>query len=424
MFASLLLAPLAALATPVTSTLSTLSTTSTLSITPLASTLDAADGRPLAPDGRPGFGREPVLGEILRLFRTPDEAEQAFLDELAELERSVAILVDSTKGAYRSRGYFDLIDGAAQPTLGALHDAFRRALLHPDEAIERDDAAARAFARMHLDTRFRVRMGLLEGWEHEAEQLRDGVAVLAAAADGFVVLSPDETENVALRVDLAASILRALYKDLEALREQPGWPAQAGPTDEAVRALLDLRRVQPAQERTARLSASMIERGRLAAQMHRVLFSARLDAEVGELVAWRVAQDARARAAYADAWLTWPDREGADEVTSDVRRLSRTDRRQSARDKALAGLAYDPLDAELAYLAGVTSRIVHGSLEAASHYDRYLTLHGIRYADERTYRRRDLTWEQKDALLFVQQLASGDAYEPEPIVDPTAATPR
>ena len=95
-----------------------------------------------------------------------------------------------------------------------LHDAFRELARDPDPLLFTRDRRTIPFARMHLDTRFRVRMGLLDGWEREAGEVRKGLQVLGATADGFVALSDEEAHNAALRVDFAASVCAAIYRPL------------------------------------------------------------------------------------------------------------------------------------------------------------------------------------------------------------------
>lgn len=361
----------------------------------------AGDDLPLAPDGRRGLGGKTPLSELLKLFRTPDEEEENSFAELEQLEQDVRVLEAQVVALYRSRDFFTILEGEPEETLPALHDAYRRAAEDLEAMVFRRDATAEAFARMHLDPRFRVRMGLLQSWEQEAREVRRGLAVLRAASDGFVALSEPETENVATRVDLSAALLRALRKDLEALRELPG--GDSGPSAEEVAAWFDIRTVENPAERLRRLEESKFEQARRASQMRQFLFGTQLEERVADLQSWRERAWAKAQALRAEARFALPEDDEEKDLSRELERLTKTERRRLARAKALEGLSYDPLDDELAYLAAVTSRIVHGTVEALSHYDRFLSLRGIRYHDDRTYRRRELTWEEADALLFVQE---------------------
>ena len=70
--------------------------------------------------------------------------------------------------------------------------------------------------------------------------------------------------------------------------------------------------------------------------------------------------------------------------------------------KGVEGLLHDPLSDALALYAAKASRIVHGTAEALSHYDRFLALRGIRSHDGRTWQERELDEDESEALLYIQ----------------------
>ena len=358
---------------------------------------------PEAPDGHRGLGKETSRQELLQLFRTPDEDEESFLAELGHLERDIDVLVDNAVGVYRSRGYLDVLEPALDPTVKDLHRMFRELLRDPVSTMS-DEGHSVEFARMFLDTRFRVRMGLLDGWESEADELRHGLAVLDAAANGLVELTDHEAANIAQRVDFSAAALRAVKMDLEALREVPGWPGDTGVDDEAVTRWLALASIEDEEERARGVDASKYDEARRATQMRQMLFTTRLEEHVREELDWRREQDMKAYGHYREALEAWPDDDDKSSgvLAAELRKMSKTERRRRTREKALESLAYDPLDREAAYLAGQSARMVHGTVEALSHYDRFLALDGVRYNDDSTYRRRELTDRQEDALLYIQ----------------------
>lgn len=363
--------------------------------------LSQADG-PTAPDGRRGLGAGTELQELLRFQLTPTDEELALQRELADLLRDVAVLASLTEGFYRERGYFDLLDPLADPTLANLHAAYRRHLADPAGIAPRRNAVSRAFARAFLDTRFRVRAALLEGWEREADEVRGGLAVLRAAAHGFVVLDEAEGANAARRVDLAAALLRAARTDLASLREPMETAASTGPAPEDVEAFLEAFEASDRAEREQRVGEALARGAEQERLMAEVLLSSRLRASAAAELAWRAEQDALARGLLEEARQAFPDEEHA-EPPREIQRLSKTRRRRLAREKAVLGLRHDPLDTELVWIAAETSRFVFGEREMVSHYDRYLALRGIVHYDERTYRDRQLTGREAAALFQVKE---------------------
>ena len=360
----------------------------------------APDDLPRAPDGRPGLGGGLDRSGLMRLLRTPDAEQEAFLQELDQLASSVSVLVQNTLGLYRSRGYLALLQGEPEESHASLSRAFRLAREDFEGWLPREDPASDAFARMLVDTRYQVRLELCARSPLEAEELTSGLAVLRASAEGHVELTEAEVAAIGRRVDLAAASLRAVHKDLEALREPMGWPG-GGDLDAEVGAWRALREVA-AQERSLAIEAFWLERSRRANSMRSVLFSAHLDESAQGEFAWRGRAQDMGRGHLLDARQAWPDEEEDGAIPAYLAKLSRTERRRLTRVKAVEGLLYDPLGAELALLAAKSSRVVHGTAEALSHYDRFLALRGIRSHDDRTWDEDELDEDERDALLYIQ----------------------
>lgn len=367
----------------------------------------AQEEGPLAPDGRRGFGAETSLSDLLRQFRTPDEAEELLQTELRDAARDVAVLVSVTEGFYRERGYFELLDPLEDPTLATLHAEFRRYAVDPTSIASRGDRAAETFARMYLDTRFRVRLDLLDGWEEEVADVRGGLAVLRAAAHGFVNLGEDEAHNVARRIDLAGAVLRSMRNDLASLREPMETAPSTGVGPEEVSEFLGLFDIGDRAERERRIAAAVAHVEENEALMKAVLFTTRLRESAAADFARRIENGARARSLLEQARVAMPGWGG--EAPRDVARLSKTKRRRLAREKAVLGLAFDPLDDELAWIAAESSYLVYGELEAVSHFDRFLALHGIVHNDDRTFLSSELTDRERSALSYVQDIARLEA---------------
>ncbi|HVS08522.1 MAG TPA: hypothetical protein VMS76_01515, partial [Planctomycetota bacterium] len=180
----------------------------------------------LAPDGHRGLGASTPLKEILPLFRARHGRDAEFLEGLARLSGDVRLQLAGEKERCRALGAFDLVGPRPESSLAELHEAFRRAERDPMDVLGSGGAAARAFALLLADTRFRVRMQIVAGWELDARELVASLAVLRAVTDGFVQLDLEETRNVCARADLAASRLRALRSDLQALRTDGSVDAQ------------------------------------------------------------------------------------------------------------------------------------------------------------------------------------------------------
>jgi len=257
---------------------------------------------------------------------------------------------------------------------------------------------------MSLDPRFRVRLELVAEREREVAELTRGLAVLRAMCDGYVEIGGEEGRDVAARVDLAASRLRAMCKDLAALRSVEG--SSRGPSAEAVEELLAVGRQT---DRGAQLRAlAEIEAGAQRARnlMREALFTVRLETATRALLNARESrrQKAAERREQALAWLPGGD---TDDTPTEVLVRSKGDRMRQALEISLAGLAHDPMDEDLAWIAAVSTDFRWGRLQTRPWYDRFLALRGIRAHDHRTYESRDLDTRETKALWEVQQPLGG-----------------
>ncbi len=363
-----------------------------------------SDEEALAPDGQRGLGAEADVQELVRLFRSSDEEDQSFRSRLRQLPGDAAILCGSLREEHRARGYFELLKEPREVRLPALHAAFLSAQQDPIPVLAAGDDRARAFATMSLDPRFRVRLELVAEREREVAELTRGLAVLRAMCDGYVEIGGEEGRDVAARVDLAASRLRAMCKDLAALRSVEG--SSRGPSAEAVEELLAVGRQT---DRGAQLRAlAEIEAGAQRARnlMREALFTVRLETATRALLNARESrrQKAAERREQALAWLPGGD---TDDTPTEVLVRSKGDRMRQALEISLAGLAHDPMDEDLAWIAAVSTDFRWGRLQTRPWYDRFLALRGIRAHDHRTYESRDLDTRETKALWEVQQPLGG-----------------
>jgi hypothetical protein len=363
----------------------------------------------LAPDGRRGLGSETPHARLRELFRQPDEEDQRFLAELLELPDVLGVLVETTEGLYRSRGWFALLAPRAEPDLAALHASFAELALQPEATLRTQGEASRALAETLLDTRFRMRRRLLEGWEDDVRDLEGGLSLLRSETDGWSRLGDEEASAVARRVDLAASLLRARVKDLEALREPPGSASEAG--SEEVHALLAILAEPDGVERLRLLAEARESAAARVERMAELCFTPRFLREHADLVRWREERTAAARELRAEAELWDPegDQEG---VPAEIQRLRKTERRRGAMVRALSGLTFDPLDGELTWIGARMARIVGGSLQALSLYDRFLALAGIRIHDGRTWRSGAVSAREEEAILYLQEYEQRERIPP------------
>ena len=74
-----------------------------------------------------------------------------------------------------------------------------------------------------------------------------------------------------------------------------------------------------------------------------------------------------------------------------------------AHFKAREGLAIDPLDEDLTWVAAHAIEFLVGPIESRSLFDRFLALRGLRAHDYRTLKGRDLDGREEEALEVVQR---------------------
>ena len=293
------------------------------------------DERPRAPDGARGLGVETELTELLRLFYQPDEADEALLAELFELGPALGIAEATTLALYRTRGLFAVLDAHEDETLDALHARLSALDADPETYLAGPVATARAWARLLLDTRLRVRAWLFRGWRDEVRQVEAGLAVLRANTEGWARLSAEETRNLATRVDLASALLRARIRDLGALREAPDAPSEVDEAD--VERLLSVLALGPGPERLAALEREHLRVLDEVERMRALLSSTALEAELAGWLRWRAAEDARALTLSEEARVWHPGTEEGAAAPAEIRRLKKTTRRREALGRALAG---------------------------------------------------------------------------------------
>jgi hypothetical protein len=358
----------------------------------------AAQEGPLAPDGERGLGESATQDEILRPFRQPDAADEAFLVGLAELEVELGTFTALLADLYEKRGLLVVVEPRVEDRLARFHELLGALLLAPQAHLAAGKEHREPWARAFLDARLRVRARVLAGWERDAAEVRKALALLRATTDGWVNLSQAEAQLVAARADLAAALLRARVKDLAALRER-------GPTevlDAEVEELLVL--AAATGERSAAFPYAVEARAR---GMYSLLFTARLRSDAAQWLTWRDALDARAARARADVRRLRPDTEEGRDAPRELARATKTSRRRQAHARALEGLADDPFDEELAHAAARMAEFTPGMHVAVDYYDRFLAMRGIRAHDDRNWRRRQLTDEEQHALFQVQEYERG-----------------
>lgn len=364
------------------------------------------DGDRRAPDGRRGLGPEPEVRDLSRLFHSSDPADEAFLGALYDLPSEVDVMVGTLREEYRARGYFAILEEADEVNLENLHLRFDRMALDPLVAMSEGGESARAFAACFVDPRFRVRRTILEGWRREADELLRGMAVLRGPSENWIEIHFEESNQIATRVDLAASRLRSLKTDLSALR--PKEFGAGGPGEPKIQAMLDLLQLADRGERLLGLARLEAQVQRAHNQMLGMLSITRLDEHVEPLLAWRDGVLAQVESIRAQAVLWFPEGEDPIDLPREVAREDRGDRMRYAHEFALSGLSYDPMDEELVWITARANDYKWSRLRSRPWYDRYLALRGISSRDDRTYRHRTLTERERTALFEVQQPAIGD----------------
>lgn len=376
-------------------------------------------GALVAPDGRAGLGSR-NLQELLKLMRSPSASDERWLAELRALPAEARSWIALTEGLYRARGLYALLGLQGSDSVAGLHARYAQLARDAQAVAALDAAGARAYARMHLDARLRARMAILDRVESEARELEGGLGLLRAAASTYATLNATEARALAQRVDLAAALLRAACRDLEALRELPD--AQGGVTDSSVDAWIAATRAADAQVARAAFDASRSSALRQVLALQSSLAHPRLEERLAPQLAQREDDRAAGGLALRDTLLWRPDTEAGLEAPEPMASTKRAERRRIARTRALEGLERDPFSDQLTYCAAETSRIYYGEYEAVGLYDRFLALRGIAFQDDRTWRSRTLDAQEQHALSFVQDYEARVGFQP-PTAPPPVPTP-
>jgi hypothetical protein len=366
-----------------------------------ASAFPAADDEHLAPDGRPGLGRARSARELGRLFRSSDDAERRMLAGIIGLEGDILVLREEAVRAYRDAGYFELLE---VDDLEELHRAFPRFRSEVIEYVGRGGAIGERAARLFLDLRLRLRREILARFEYEAREVRAGLALLRASAEGFVLLKNDEARRCAARVDLSSALLRASRLDLEALRQTGDAHAPGTPDEGWCAELIALAAAGDASRAHAELAALEQRLGRRRSRLASALFTPRVTARLAEACALRGGACDQAALALPGIRELLPETEEGRAAPPQIAELARHRRYAYALRLAVEALAVDPLNEELSYLAGVAAAFLLDGREVRARFDRYLALRGIRSGDDRTFRGRVLSAEETRALAAVQSV--------------------
>lgn len=374
---------------------------------PLVLALAAAFHSPdesLAPDGRRGFGKRIERSELLSLVRSQKDDDQAFLASVEGLATEIHVLATAALDRYRARGYADVLPRTEEPTLAGLHARFAELEADPFDALCAGDARSRALARMLVDSRFRARVRVFESFELEVREVRSGMAVLRGACDGFVNLQQPDAESLAARIDLAASLMRAMRNDLMALR-QSGDDADVDARAEQMIAVA--RASEGEGVRRAAVKRESDAARELASTMSEALFTVRLRSETKALLDWRRRLFEESIPLREEALVHLPDSEPGKAAPAEIAKLAKHDRVRGAGYRAMKALALDPLDDEACWIAAHAADFLYGLTESRAWYDRFLALRGIRAHDHRTYSRRTLDAREREALDAVQRSMLG-----------------
>jgi hypothetical protein len=373
--------------------------------------------RPLAPDGQPGLGDEASLRELIESVRTTRDEGRQFVGQLLGLANEVRLLEIAAAEGYRAAGYFELVapDASAEAIAEALHET----QADPVRWLKGGGKRERILAAALLDARLRARLELAKGVELDASEVSRGLAVLRGADEGFVQLTVEEAQGIARRIDLAASRLRARRSDFLALRGRLGprarQPAEARESPEVVALLAAAADPDPARARAA-LTPLLESAQQRVELMWSALSFARLAQVSAETLAWRERSLAEAARLRGEALTYLPESEQGRSAPMEIASMRKHERVRYSGFRARDGLAQDPLDDVLAYLAGHAADFQWGSIESRPLFDRFLVLRGIRHYDSRTLQERKLdAWEQ-EALIVVQR-----AFEQPPRPPPDKA---
>jgi hypothetical protein len=368
-----------------------------------------------APDGERGFGSGRGVRDLAHLLRSTVEEDRGFVASLYDLERQIRVLLSMTTEQYKSARYFDLVEIAAKekrPATGVAEEKrvpleelgalFRERAVHAAAALQQGGPAADLFARLLVDTRFRVRALVLDGLEFEIADMRAGLAVLFAELDGFTGLKDGEAAAIADRVDLAASRLRAAKLDLEVLRED-GKDGKILPTwGKDLEGLFELIRSDDAERRARELPEALARLEEREQSMSSALFTIRLETRLSAEFEKRRKDLTTAADLVPVVRALLLGSTGSEKPDPRVAHLSKNQRFSEGSRRATEALACDPLEEEVNWLQGEASDFLQGAMESRRFFDRYLALRGIRVHDHRTYKDRALTHEEKRAIEVVQ----------------------
>jgi hypothetical protein len=356
---------------------------------------------PLAPDGRRGFGAQTAVNDVLAAVRSNAEPERAFRNELDNLASEIKVLTALARQQYEQAHYFDVLELQEEHGLDVLHARFAILDADPLPVLSNGGPKARALAAMMLDTRFRVRAQVLEDVELELRELEQGLRVLRAATDGYVLFSQNEMSNVTTRIDTSASLLRAVRNDLRALREQSG-PTEVDPAL-LERILAATKASEGEGVRRALIDREREQARKLQALMASALFTTRLRPQLLTTLIWRAGILEESRKLVEEAERALPEHDAKAPPDPKLAELSKSDRIRRAGYIALQAMQQNPLDETGAWLVAHAAEFQYGLLESRPWYDRYLALRRIRFHDHRTYADRKLSARELEALEAVQR---------------------
>jgi hypothetical protein len=347
---------------------------------------------------------ESKLSDVLSVVRGGRDEDRAFVAELSGLATEVKLLLAGTTEHDRARGYFALVDAAPESDINALQLEFARVAEQPFTVLSGGGAKARALAGMLLDARFRTRAAALAGLDFEVRELTRGLDVLRGANAGYVLVTQAEVSHIAARIDLAASLLRAARNDLLALR-----PPHDDTVEDALAAarasqLVELATAAEGENvRRAGVARECEQAAALQAAMQRTLFTVRLRDKVAPSLEWRARLFEDTAPLLVEALQNLPDTEEGRAAPAAVQALAKHERMRAAGFAATRGLAVDPLDPDLAWIAAHCVDFLHGISDSRPLYDRYLALRGIRSHDHRTYAGRTFNAREAEALDAIQR---------------------
>ena len=368
-------------------------------------------------DGQAGLGAQVDAQQLLRMFRSPSDADEQLLRDLARLSTDVSILRGDLSEHYRECGYIDVRGPYApdQPAgeLESLHAGFERDLANAAKILMEPGKHAELLARLIVDTRFNVRRNVLAGWDFEAREIRAGLAVLRAAADSYVQISERETHMIAARVDFGAARLRALRMDLGVLRPRTDESASQAAIEKDAAGLLQAVQPDPrlsakrGQEEAMQRLAQYLESARaLESRMSAELFTFKLWPRLEGQFEARQKDRKQAARLREEAARSMPSKRANQQVDPALARLPTDERMRLTLARAIEGLSLDPLDEDLAYMAAHAADFAQGDGVSRPLYDRYLVLRGIRHFDHKTLEGRQLNERESEALDKVQNLGT------------------